>query len=409
MSETAQSIAHVVTSGLCIGCGLCEAVTSGRICMIMTSYGSLRPKPADAFTLEEESHLLAACPGVRVMPRVEPGNSSDLIWGSYTGMQYAWAGDPDIRFRAATGGALTALGVHLLRSGSVKFVLHVQADPEHPMHSHWVVSETAGDVAARTGSRYGPTAPLAGFAAALDRNEPFALIAKPCDLNAVHGLAQTDPRVDRLCVIRLAMVCGGQSRLTKSQAVLDEFGVVEEDLTLFRYRGHGNPGPTRIETRDGRSFEKSYDEMWDGEAGWELETRCKLCPDALGEAADVAAADVWPGGAPDGEDAGFNGIIVRSGAGEKLVAAAAEAGDLVLGDPIAPRQFDNFQPHQVRKKEVLAARYRGLAEAGLPIIDTPGLRLAELGERLNPALREAQTAGTITRIRQGRVTEPLPD
>lgn len=324
-------------------------------------------------------------------------------------MWHAWAGDPDIRFRAATGGVLTALGVHLLRSDAVNFVLHVEVNPDYPMRSRWVMSETADDVAARTGSRYGPTAPLAGFETALARNEPFALIAKPCDLNAVHGLAQVDPRVDQLCVMRLAMVCGGQSRLKKSQAVLDEFGLTEDELTMFRYRGHGNPGPTRIETRDGRVFEKSYAEMWDGEAGWELETRCKLCPDALGEAADVVAADVWPGGAPESEDAGFNGIIVRTAAGETLVDAAAAAGDLVLGETITSRQFDGFQPHQVRKKEALAARFQGFIEAGLPVIDAPGLRLTELGERLDPAVRDTQTAGTISRIKQGRVTEPLPE
>jgi coenzyme F420 hydrogenase subunit beta len=377
--------------------------------MEMTSYGSLRPNPAEAFTVDEETRLLAACPGVRAMPRVEPGSYSDPIWGRYMCIRHAWAGDPDIRFRAATGGALTALGVSLLHRGVVKFVLHVQADPDNPMRSRWVMSETMDEVAARSGSRYGPTAPLAGFEAALARDEPFALIAKPCDLNAVHGLAQVDPRVDQLCVMRLAMVCGGQSRLKKSQTVLDEYGLTENDLTMFRYRGHGNPGPTRIETYDGSSFEKTYTEMWDGEAGWELETRCKLCPDALGEAADVVAADVWPGGAPEDEDAGFNGIVVRTAAGKSLVDAAVVAGDLILGETITPRQFDDFQPHQVRKKEALAARFQGFVEAGLPVIDSPGLRLSELGERLDPVLRDTQTAGTVSRIKQGRVIEPLPE
>ena len=191
--------------------------------------------------------------------------------------------------------------------------------------------------------------------------------------------------------------------------MLSEFGLTEDKLTLFRYRGHGNPGPTGIENRDGRSFEKTYSELWDSEAGWELETRCKLCPDALGEAADVAAADVWSGGAPVDEGADYNGTIVRSGVGKKLVTAAAKAGDLVVGEPMTPSQFDNFQPHQVRKKEVLAARFHGFIKVGLPVIDIPGLRIAVLGERLDPAVRDSQTAGTVARIRQGRVTEPLPD
>jgi hypothetical protein len=40
-----------------------------------------------------------------------------------------------------------------------------------------------------------------------------------------------------------------------SEASPQRFGVREDELTLFRYRGFGNPGPTRLETKDGRAFE----------------------------------------------------------------------------------------------------------------------------------------------------------
>ena len=389
-----RTIAEIVARDLCIGCGLCEAVTGGRVKMAMTSAGSLRPSPADGFTPTEEATLVSACPGAVAEARVEDGFDSDPVWGVYRYMARAWAGLRDVRHESATGGVLTALGMHALRTGRVDFVLHVGADPARPMRSRWVISENPESVQANTTSRYGPTAPLAGMAAALDRGQPFAIIAKPCDLGAVHALSSTDRRVDELCTVRLALVCGGQSRLSKSRAVLDEFGLDEDELALFRYRGHGNPGPTVVETLDGRSFTKTYLELWENEAGWEVETRCKFCPDALGEAADVAAADIWPGGAPTGEDAGFNGIIVRTAAGEDLVASAAAANELVLGGPITPREFDDFQPHQVRKKEALAARYRGLADSGIAPIETRGLRISELGRRLDPERFERERAGT---------------
>ena len=46
------------------------------------------------------------------------------------------------------------------------------------------------------GSRYGPAATLVDFGDILDRGEPFALNAKPCDITAVRNLARLDPRVD---------------------------------------------------------------------------------------------------------------------------------------------------------------------------------------------------------------------
>jgi coenzyme F420 hydrogenase subunit beta len=401
-------VAEVVTSGLCIGCGLCEAATRGRVQMKVTDYGSLRPTPADRFSADEEARILSACPGIAVETRADSASLNDVVWGAYRTMCFAWAGDPDLRFRGATGGVLTALGCHLLRMDRARFVLHVGPDRERPMRNRWVLSETPQEVERNTGSRYGPVAPLAGLLQALDREEPFAIIAKPCDLGAVHRFSSADARIDRLCVARLAMVCGGQSRLGKSLELLSEFGVTEQEVSALRYRVYGNPGRTRVETVDGMAFEKDYLDLWQNEAGWQIETRCTFCPDALGEASDIAAADVWPGGNPVGEDAGFNGVIVRSKEGEALLASAVAAGDLILGDTITPRQFDHFQPHQLRKKQSLAARFSGLAEAGLPVIAAPGLRLRELAETGDVQYRREEAVGTSRRAREGRFAEPLP-
>jgi coenzyme F420 hydrogenase subunit beta len=393
-----MTVAAVVANDLCIGCGLCEAVTRGRVSMTMTERGGLRPDRIDLFTATEEEMITTACPGVVAESRAEPDGLVDPIWGSHKSMIHAWAADPDIRYRAATGGVLTALACFLLETGAVTAVLHVGAEPDQPMRSRWVLSTDSRSVIANASSRYGPTAPLAGLVSALDGGEPFAVVAKPCDLGALHRYARADPRVDELCVARLALVCGGQSRLAKSQVVLDDLGLTEDEISLFRYRGHGNPGPTRISTHDGRSFEKTYLELWEDEAGWELETRCKLCPDALGEAADLAAADAWPGGAPVADDEGFNAVVVRTAKGEQLVSEATEAGYLVIGEAIAPRQFDDLQPHQVRKKEALAARYTGLVDAGVRPIETIGLRIDELGRRLDPVSWETERSGAARRM-----------
>ncbi len=60
---TGTSVAEVVRSDLCIGCGLCEAVSGGRVRMRLTVAGSLRPTPVDGFRGDEEARVLAACPG----------------------------------------------------------------------------------------------------------------------------------------------------------------------------------------------------------------------------------------------------------------------------------------------------------------------------------------------------------
>ena len=88
---------------------------------------------------------------------------------------------------------------------------------------------------------------------------------------------------------------------------------------------------------------------------------------AVGLGADIAASDTWPGGGPVGEDQGFNGIIVRTLRGLELYQAAVAAGALTIERALCFRDFDVFQPHQVRKRRSVWARLKGMAIAGKPV------------------------------------------
>jgi coenzyme F420 hydrogenase subunit beta len=410
--SSALSLEEIVAGGLCIGCGLCQAVAGAdEIQMVLTPEGRERPvarAPLDAALL---ARINAVCPGTRVeggaVAAGSAGEMHDTVWGCAQLMAIGYASDPDVRYRASTGGVLTALGQFLLASGRVKFILHVAASRREPLRTDRTLSFDAAAVLEAAGSRYGPAAPLVDFTALLDRAEPFALIAKPCDIAAVRNLARIDSRVDRYLRYALTFVCGGASDLTKSEEVASGLGLRAGELTLFRYRGNGCPGPVRLETQDDRSFELTYQQMWQDEATWRIQPRCKICPDAIGESADIAASDVWPGGGPAGEDEGFNGIIVRTRRGLELYRAALAAGVITV-EPrsVTFRDFDGFQPHQVRKKRAVWARMAGMKAAGYPVPETHRLRLAECA-RLNTWTENLDEArGARRRARQGRLGEP---
>lgn len=399
-----NSINSIISSGLCIGCGLCEAVANNnenKVVMQLNDEGALRPTNIDCLTTEQESLLLQICPGAKVHPKFNDNPCDDVIWGNYRSMNYAWSGDANIRYKAATAGVLTSLAIHLLKIKQVDFVLQVKASDEKPLENQWVISRSEQDVLSATGSRYAPVAPLAGLLNVLDMQQPFAIVAKPCDLSAMHNLSKIDSRVDQYCIVRMAMVCGGQSQLSITRQWLKEFGIEEKDVSLVRYRGYGNPGMTTIETKQGDVYQKTYQQIWNSpDSNWQLENRCKLCPDALGECSDIAAADVWPGADPQGEDEGFNGIIVRSNIGEELIKSAEQTGDIVIGETISTDQFNDYQPHQVRKKQVLAARFQGIAKAGYATIDCTGMRLEENGAILSEQQRRQQAQGALQRVQR---------
>ena len=303
------------------------------------------------------------------------------MWGSVERLSIGHASDPAVRFQGSSGGVLTALGQFLLSSGRVEFVLHVGASRSQPMRTERRLSFDAASVLEGAGSRYGPVAPLADFREILDRGQPFALIAKPCDITAVRNLARLDARVEDLLRYALSFVCGGASDLGKSEQVLQRFGVAEDELALFRYRGHGNPGLNRIETKDGRAFSLTYRQMWEDESRWMIQPRCKICPDAIGLVADIVASDAWLNGGPAVEDEALNGIFVRTHRGLELYDAAVAAGALTIVRDASFAEFDILQSHQVRKRRAVWARLKGIEIAGKPIPAVTGLATG----RLRPA------------------------
>jgi coenzyme F420 hydrogenase subunit beta len=403
-------IDEIVQSGLCIGCGLCESLAGReRLELVTTADGRERPRlrgPLDGGTLRA---INAVCPGTRIVGAdpgaLGPGTSIDAVWGPIARLVLGHATDPGVRHRAASGGVLTALAEFLLSSGRVELVVHVAASRQAPMRSVRHLSFDRVDVLEACGSRYGPAAPLRDFHAVLERGRPFAFIGKPCDVGAVRNLARLDPRVDRLMRYALSFVCGGASELGKSLEVLERFGIAEPELALFRYRGHGNPGPTRIETRDGRAHELTYAEMWEDEATWRLQARCKVCPDAIGEAADLVAGDTWPDASPEGDDEGFNSILARTAAGVELLEAAVEAGAITICEPLTARQLDWFNPHQVAKKRAVGVRLAALRAAGRPAPRVRRLRIGRLALHNRPRVFVREFRGTLRRRRAGRLGE----
>jgi coenzyme F420 hydrogenase subunit beta len=407
------TLTEIVENGLCIGCGLCRSIAGAdRVELVMTPEGRERPVARRELGEPVLAKINAVCPGTRICGPDPAGQSddagSDTVWGRAARLSIGYARDPVVRFRGSTGGVLTALGQFVLASGRVKFILHVAASRSAPMRSERRLSFDSASVLEGAGSRYGPAAPLMDFCEILERGEPFALIAKPCDITAVRSLARIDPRVDRQMRYALTLVCGGASDLAKSEEVLERFGLSEDELALFRYRGFGNPGPTRLETKDGRAFQLTYQQLWEDEAKWMIQPRCRICADAIGLSADIAASDVWPGGGPTGEDDGFNGIIVRTTRGLELYEAAVAAGVLTIERAASFADFDVFQPHQLRKRRAVWARLKGMKIAGKPVPLVTDLGLEDCARQNSIAENLSEARGARDRAKRGRLGEPRP-
>lgn len=172
-----RTVDRVLRGQLCTGCGLCASVSGGAISMDNAT-GYNRPVQTAPVSAEAERQIAGACPGVAVNPWPAAPDMNPS-WGPWRRVGVGWSTDPAIRHGASSGGAVTGLAVHALKTGLVDRVVHVVADPANPTGNLVTVSNTAAQVVDGAGSRYAASSPLASIDAVLSDGGAVAFIGKP--------------------------------------------------------------------------------------------------------------------------------------------------------------------------------------------------------------------------------------
>jgi coenzyme F420 hydrogenase subunit beta len=396
------ALARVVAGQLCSGCGLCAGTTPG-ISMARDGKGWWRPVADAPVDAAGNDRLAAVCPGSTVAPW--QGAAIDPLWGPYRRVATGHATDAAVRHGASSGGVLSALAIHALQSGLVDRVLHVGMAADAPLLTAIARSVDRAGVLRAAGSRYAPAAPLAELADDLARPGRILFIGKPCDVGALRQLLRHDPAMAARFPLLLSFFCAGTPSQDGTDRLLARMGAAGQPISAFRYRGDGWPGFATASHPDGSSHRLSYAQSWGDVLSKEVQFRCKICPDAVGGVADVAAADAWYGGEsgyPAFDEAdGRSLVITRSAAGDALLDAAVAAGAIAV-QPLAMAEVIRMQPHQARRKQLVASRLAALAATGQPRPRTTGLAVLAAAVQGGIAASVKSFAGTARRIVQNR-------
>jgi coenzyme F420 hydrogenase subunit beta len=393
-----RAVAQVVQSENCSGCGACTLLDQG-LRMQLDENGYARPARVSPSTAEPGARRTfdQVCPGRRVRAAAPLGSHRHPTLGPIISCWEAWAADPEIRERGSSGGTLTALVAWLVESGQLAPARAVAMDPEAPRRSVPVSITSRSEALAAAGSRYAPVAALGpGVLAA-----GGAVVAKPCEISAARALVGTQ-KAD--APLLLSFFCAGTPSQAATDSLLAQLGVSPETpLDELWYRGRGWPGAFTARTTSGKTVQATYDESWGQHLGRTTQWRCKICPDGVGESADVSAADFWHTDARGypvfTEGAGWSALLARTARGHDLLTRAFEAGVLV-GRPLNPDALAQVQPLQVGRRVTLLGRLLGARAASRPVPRYQGFGLLRLAV---PRWREtARTAvASFRRVRRG--------
>ncbi|MAC59649.1 MAG: hypothetical protein CMH85_15545 [Novosphingobium sp.] len=410
--STKSEAQAALDAGLCIGCGLCASMMAEEIgSMQLDDTGFLVP-PSLEDNLDAAALRLIdeVCPAVNGSEVFAEGNNrsadpaapeSDYLWGSYYSVMTGYATEDAVRFMGSSGGAITALARWLIASGQADEVLVTTYDATYPIGTTSGTTHDPKEILTGAGSKYAPAAPLAALRGLANMNRRVAIVARPCDISTLRRAMSQDSAISKNIVALISFFCAGTPSDQGNRTLLEKLGAGKpENVTQFRHRGHGWPGDTLAVTRDGGEHRCTYNESWGKTLNKTLHQRCKICPDGIGELADIVAADAWYGdeeGYPSFTEAdGRSLIIARTALGQKLFQHALDEG-VLAAEPVPVRHIDAMQPGQLRRRRHLRMRALTLRALGIrtPTYNWSALRHYERGVSLRD--RAEAVGGTLRR------------
>lgn len=378
-------IERVLKNDLCSGCGMCSAVANeGAIRMRLNADGYQRPtlaadygdrELADAATT---AAFAKSCPALNLDIRPFRSAKYDPIWGEVQASFKGHAADPEVRRVGSSGGVITALANYCLEQKLVDGVIQIQASTSDPLLNVAVFSHSRENIIASSGSRYAPASPAEALRQVAASDKKYLFIGKPCDVGAVRQMQQYNPKLRDNIPYVLSFMCAGTPSLIGTEQVLEKLGVERPQVRAFRYRGDGWPGLAKATLHNGEERTMTYNDSWGKVLNRHLQTRCKICPDGIGEFADIVCADGWEGdekGYPSfAERDGTSLILVRSEKGLTLF-RNAEASGVVIAQAFAKTGIAAIQPFQFYRRTTIAPR---LLAMKLLLLKTPSYKGFEL-------------------------------
>lgn len=333
----------------CTGCGLCESTKKAVMDIDSKQFPNVKVgKNADIDFFE------SVCPVFYY--EKEKINS---LWGLVDSAIVGYSSNEDIRFRAASGGALTEIAIFLIESKRVDAVIQIGVDPTDPTKTVVNVSENREEILRNCGSRYSISTPLRAIIQNVNPHLKYAFIGKPCDVMALKRYLDSNKQLSKNIIYTLSFFCAGEPSVEAQNKMLAKMNVSKEECSSLMYRGNGWPGYTTVITRNGIEHKMEYNEAWGQYLGRDIRYCCRFCMDGTGELADIVCADFWQlddKGKPDfSEHDGRNIILCRNSEASKIVKQAVLEDRIKVEDYFTEKMSELrfYQPHQYRRKTTM--------------------------------------------------------
>ena len=318
------NVANIVQKGWCTGCGICELVCpSNAVEMFYDKIRGIYYPLIRAHRCNNCGLCLKVCFGAMISSvNYEKMRTYESILGKYLACYIGFATDKKIRFKASSGGIVTALLVFLLENKYVDGAIVTKIEAGNPPLAKAFVAKSKEEIIAASGSKYCPVLLNDAFKS-LEPGKRYVFVGLPCQIFAVKRLAEFNKFVKDSIKLYIGLFCGGTPSYNGTIYLLRKYGLKDHNIQQIRYRGEGWPGSLRIQTRS-ESLNIPYTEYWPLISPWFHLSICMICIFGLSPQSDISCGDAWFPELVKKDKQGTSILVSRSDFGNKVLHEAEE-------------------------------------------------------------------------------------
>ena len=227
--------------------------------------------------------------------------------------------NPQIRYKATSGGIGTTIVKYLLEEKIVDYALSFYFDKKKKLYYPKLIDNFEDYVI--TGSIYQEYDMKPFFRKVLSEknaNKKFVLFALPCQTPFIRTLAKRN----HIQVLIVGLTCSSQQTNEATDYLFNRLNINRQEIERYQYRGNGWPSGIQIHTVDGREYNvPNNNSIWSSifHSRLFIPSRCFKCQDTLNRFCDIVLADPWLPEYVNNEDKGKSLFAAYTETGLKII------------------------------------------------------------------------------------------
>lgn len=310
---------------LCHSCGTCVSVCPNKSISMIDGLPRLT-KDCTFCGLCFDS-----CPGIEFnypeFNEIVFGSSAvDSDIGYYRSIYVGYAINKIVRQKGASGGAVTALLLGLLRRKEIAGAIVVDMHSEYPWIPRAKIAASEEEILDAAQSKYSMISLNQALTELHGLKGNVAFVGLPCHIHGLRKLQKLGWKDIKKIKYCIGVFCGFNMEQRATGFLIKKFRVKHEDIKKLEYRGGDWPGGFLLRTKQGKRY-FLHKHIYNYLNLMFVPKRCLVCPDLTNEFADVAVGDAWNKsfGYP-----GWSTIVTRTQKGQEIIDSAVAANDIKI-------------------------------------------------------------------------------